>query len=210
MRGAMAPLPGRACPRPSAFACRPKDVDARNRCGRGEPEQSNWKLLERRGLMGCMRILCELRARRLGEWESAKATLRRPQTRCGRGVARLFFRPPKRGEWRAEMTRDLDYSQVLPKRFRLGVIRGLRVRRTVRVRLANRRATAASTAICLLRVLDSTGVDSAPHSVCSRNRPGTWLCRPRPQEPHPVPHSRHLMMVPLAGRDDWDYKLPGE
>src|SRR5262245_29478272 len=28
----------------------------------------------------------------------------------GRGVARLFFPPPKRGVWRAEMTRDLHYS----------------------------------------------------------------------------------------------------
>src|SRR6266542_5723961 len=101
--------------------------------------------------------------------DGREPTLRWPLTSVGRGGARLFFLPPKRGVWRAEMTRDLDYSQVLPKRFRLGVIRGRRVRRTVRVRLANRRATAASTAICLLRVLDSTCFDGAPHWVCSRS-----------------------------------------
>src|SRR5262249_46740065 len=57
----------------------------------------------------------------------------------GSPVVPSVFPSPERGEWRAEATRDLDYSQILPDCS--GVTRGLRVRRTVPVRLAVRRAT---------------------------------------------------------------------
>src|SRR5262244_645601 len=70
---------------------------------------------------------------------SEKPTLCRslPLSRAREGPSLFPF--PDRGEWRAEATRDLDYSQILPDRS--GVTRGLRVRRTVPVRLAVRRAT---------------------------------------------------------------------
>jgi hypothetical protein len=47
----------------------------------------------------------------------------------GAGWPVSFSLPPKRGVWRAEMTRDLDYSQILPG-VCPGVTRGRRVRRT--------------------------------------------------------------------------------
>src|SRR5262249_50597462 len=82
-----------------------------------------------------------------------------------------LFPFPQRGEWRAEATRDLDYSQILPDRS--GVTRGLRVRRTVPVRLAVRRATRHYR----FRVHGQS--DRCRESLCSRGatrcRPGTWL-----------------------------------
>src|SRR5262245_58597162 len=78
----------------------------------------------------------------MGE-KGKEARLRRPLSWWGRGVARLFSLPPKRGVWRAEMTRDLDYSQILP-RFARENPWPTGPTHLYGMRLANRRATAAS------------------------------------------------------------------
>src|SRR5262244_2961166 len=102
---------------------------------------------------------------------SEKPTLCRslPLSRAREGPSLFPF--PDRGEWRAEATRDLDYSQILPDRS--GVTRGLRVRRTVPVRLAVRRATRHYR----FRVHGQS--DRCRESWCSRGatrcRPRTWL-----------------------------------
>src|SRR5262245_51953778 len=78
------------------------------------------------------------------DWERGKETkLRPPRSWCGRGVARLSSLPPKRGVWRAEMTRDLDCSQILPSFARENPW-PTGPTHLYGIRLANRRATAAS------------------------------------------------------------------
>src|SRR6266540_5975194 len=70
--------------------------------------------------------------------------------------------------------------------------RGRRVRRTVLVRLANRRATAASTAICLLRVLDRRAsimrppglLQEPPGDVAVSATPAGAASRPTRMTPH--------------------------
>jgi hypothetical protein len=101
-----------------------------------------------------------------------------PRTLVGRGVAHLSFPPPERGVWRAEMTRDLDCSQILPEAcYRLGGdpwptgpthLYGMR--------LANRRATCG---ICPLSRFSVPGEAGAvPQRRCSRGRSGAGLRLP--------------------------------
>src|SRR5262249_38755750 len=93
-----------------------------------------------------------------------------PAFKSGAGEP-VSFPVPQRGEWRAEATRDLDYSQILPARS--GATRGLRVRRTVPVPPAIRPATRH------YRFRVPGRSDRCRKSLCSRGatrcRPGTWL-----------------------------------
>src|SRR5262249_13741867 len=90
-----------------------------------------------------------------------------------------------RGVWRAEMTRDLDYSQILPV-FDSGETLGLWVRRTctrcVSPPGAPRRYPSA---FAFLGARTMRGL--TPRTVCSGGRSGAGKRLPHPQVPHPAP-----------------------
>src|SRR5262245_56590847 len=121
-----------------------------------------------------------------------------PLTLLGRGAARLSFPPPKRGVWRAEMTRDLDYSQILPA-FNSGETLGLWVRRTCTGCVSPPGAPQRHPVFRLSRQSDRAGVMVPRRGYPSAARGRGW-CRPRSREPHPAPTTWHLMMVALAGQ----------
>ena len=108
---------------------------------------------------------------------------RAPDFGSGAGGPSLFP-PPKRGVWRAEMTRDLDYSQILPV-FDSGETHGLWVRRTCTGCVSSTDAPLRYlSAFAFLGARTMRGL--TPRTVA----PGAARGRSyevRPQVPHPVP-----------------------